>query len=99
MNWQALSILFLAVILANLPFLNGSRFLIAFSINKNFWLESFEFAIFYCVIGFISLQLEAKDAVVHRQSWHFYVVTFFLFVVFSFPGFVIKYFWRRRGIA
>lgn len=96
MNWQALSILFLAVILANLPFLHGSRFLLVFSKRKNFLLESIEFAFLYGIIGLISLQLEARDAVVHNQNWHFYVVTFFLFVVFAFPGFVIKYFWRHR---
>lgn len=96
MNWQALSVLFLAVILANLPFLHLSRFLFVFRVNKNFLVESVEFVIFYGLIGFISLQLEARDAVVHNQNWHFYVVTFFLFVVFAFPGFVTKYFWRHR---
>lgn len=96
MNWQALSILFLAVILANLPFLYGSRFFLVFSTKKNFLLESIEFALFYVLVGFVSLQLESRDAVVHSQNWQFYVVTFSLFVVFAFPGFVVKYFWRRR---
>ena len=31
---------------------------------------------------------------VHSQDWEFYAVTFFLFLVFSFPGFIYKVIWK-----
>ncbi|MFM8233034.1 MAG: DUF2818 family protein [Candidatus Methylopumilus sp.] len=30
----------------------------------------------------------------HPQDWEFYTVTFFLFLVFSFPGFILKTLWK-----
>jgi hypothetical protein len=31
---------------------------------------------------------------IHEQGWEFYIITFFLFLVFSFPGFVYKVVWK-----
>jgi hypothetical protein len=31
----------------------------------------------------------------HNQEWEFYAITFCLFIVFSFPGFIYKIIWKK----
>ena len=46
-------------------------------------------------VGFFVIFLE-KQVIgnVHPQGWEFYVVTFFLFIVLSSPGFIYKVVWK-----
>ena len=41
--------------------------------------------------------LEAQAGSVHRQHWQFYVAVVCLYLVFAFPGFVLRYFWHGRN--
>ena len=31
----------------------------------------------------------------HNQDWEFYAITFCLFIVFSFPGFIYRVIWKK----
>jgi hypothetical protein len=33
---------------------------------------------------------------IYPQGWGFYAVTFCLFIVFAYPGFVLRYLWKRH---
>jgi hypothetical protein len=51
--------------------------------------------ILYFVTGGILLLAEFKMiGHIQPQAWEFYAVTFFLFLVFSFPGFIFKTLWK-----
>jgi len=51
-----------------------------------------EWFVLYFFTGFLALGLERKmQGGIHIQDWEFYAVTFFLFIVFAFPGFVYRY--------
>jgi len=54
-----------------------------------------EVLFFYFAVGLLVTFLETQvigDA--HSQGWEFYVVTFFLFIVFSSPGFIYRIVWK-----
>lgn len=92
-------LLWLAIVLANLPFL-VERILLVMppkSGEKNLGWRLLELAILYFIVGGIGLMLENKGGEIHRQGWQFYAVTAALFLVFAFPGFVYRYLWRKRG--
>ena len=83
-------IILLSIVVANLPWLTDSFFL-CFSLNKkkSILVTLIELIIFYFIIGSILLLIEYQViGNIHNQDWEFYAVTFFLFVVFSFPGFI-----------
>ena len=56
-----------------------------------------ELILLYFLVGALSIFLESRIGVVYPQTWEFYPVTFFLFVVFAYPGFVFRYLWRKRA--
>lgn len=90
----------LAAIAANLPFFSEKIF---FCIqpkkdNKAFLFRMFELIVLYVFLGLIAYWLESQLSPVHQQKWPFYATTFALFVVFAWPGFVWRYFWRKPGI-
>ncbi len=92
-------VILLAVVTANLPFLNERLFAL-FSLKKpikSFWLRLFELIIFYFLVLGVAYLLEANMGNVFSQHWEFYAVTACLFVVFSFPGFVFRYLRKRHG--
>ncbi|MBR1819572.1 MAG: DUF2818 family protein, partial [Neisseriaceae bacterium] len=41
--------------------------------------------------------LEKNITTPHKQGWTFYAVTLALFATAAFPGFVYKYFWRKKN--
>ncbi len=45
----------------------------------------------YLLIGGLAMLLESRAGNVFAQTWEFYVITIFLFVVLAFPGFVFRY--------
>ena len=88
MNAPMYVLLLLAVVLANLPFLNN-RLLGVFALKrKHFGHQLFELALAYV--------LESRAGAVHSQGTTFYVVTLLMFVVFAFPAFVWRYFWHNK---
>lgn len=92
-------VIILAAFAANLPFLN-ERFLSVFTLNKlnkPIRVRLLELAIFYIVVRIIAFQLEAHIGNVFPQRWEFYAITFCLFIVLAFPGFVFRYLYKSHG--
>lgn len=93
----------LAVLAANLPWLS-ERFLFVMEPrdgHKRTWMRLLEWLLLALLIGLVALGLERRaTGGVHEQSWEFYVVGLFLFMVFAIPGFIWRHQWqpfRMRG--
>ena len=99
MNFSTTLLLILAFIAANLPFLIERIFFVIKpkSGSKNVAWRLLELIVMFFVVGGVALLLENKLGEIHPQNWEFYAVNASLFVVFSYPGFVCRYLWRRRG--
>ncbi|AXK40850.1 DUF2818 family protein [Crenobacter cavernae] len=98
MQASVATLLIVAVLAANLPFLTESFAGVAKLKNKHFGWHLLELAVLYALVGLFARLLEGRSAPVHPQNWQFYVTTLALFLVFAFPGFVYRYFWRKRGV-
>lgn len=89
-NAAVWSVLGLAFVLANLPFLFASE-------NKAFGWRFLALVLLYFAIGIYAAVLEWNAyGSVYRQGWEFYVTTFCLFLVFAFPGFVYRTLWHNK---
>ncbi len=103
MEWQVLALLLVALVTANLPFVSERVFLLIpvplQKGKKHFAWQLLELLLWYGVVGAFALWLESKTAPIHPQKWQFYATTLSLFLVLSFPGFVVRYFWRWRKPA
>lgn len=89
----------LAVFAANIPFVNERLFLVI-PIGrpiKPIWMRLLELVIFYVLVRVIAYLLEARAGNVFSQRWEFYAVTLCLFLVFAYPGFVLRYLRKRHG--
>ena len=88
-SWLLLAI---AVVLANIPWLQ-ERFLLFFKPGrKPLWMCLTEWLAMYFLAGGLALGVERKtQGELHPQEWEFYVVTFFLFIIFAFPGVIYRY--------
>ena len=92
-------LLLLALSLANLPFLTNRIFLVRQPAagSKSIAWRLFEILVFYFLLGALSRVLEASAfGSAFAQGWEFYAITFCLFLVFAFPGFVYRYLWHSR---
>lgn len=90
-------ILLLAIIAANLTWFS-ERFLFVFSVSgkKSLLLRLVEIFVMYLLIGALAIGFEFKQAgQIHQQSWEFYVITFCLFLVFSLPGFLYEFLFKK----
>tara|TARA_B100001057_G_C22695089_1_gene889422 strand:+ start:772 stop:1053 length:282 start_codon:yes stop_codon:yes gene_type:complete len=89
-------IILIALFLSNIPWFSKNLF-VFFSLKKtkSIPMVFFEIIVNYFIVGFFVMFLE-KQAIgnVHPQGWEFYVVTFFLFIVLSSPGFIYKVVWK-----
>ena len=97
MNTTAAAILLLvaAIVLANLPFAT-QRFLVVFQRPaKTLTWRLVELLIFYLVFLGIGLGLEANVSRLQTQLWQFYAITFLMFLVLAYPGFVWRYLRRQ----
>ena len=90
----------LAVLAANLPFLNERCFALfaiqRFSLAKPFWIRIVEIITLYLFVGELGLVLERNVGNTFPQGWEFYAISFCLFVVLGFPGFVYRYLRREH---
>jgi hypothetical protein len=90
--WLLVAILIIA---ANLPWMS-ERFLFIIQPKDNkkkMWIRLLEWLILYFVSGLLAVGMEKKmTGEIHHQDWEFYVVGFFLFLIFAFPGFI----WRHE---
>ncbi|KMN36585.1 MULTISPECIES: DUF2818 family protein [Chromobacterium] len=91
-------VLFLvALAAANLPFLTQKVGGVLKVADKHFGWRLLELMALYLLVGGFAYLLESRLMPVQSQNWQFYVTTVSLFLVFAFPGFVYRYFWRRRA--
>lgn len=92
-------ILFLiAFVAANLPWFSERLFYVIPLKNqpKSLGWSLLELVILYFLVGAIAFYAEAATmGQTVPQNWEFYVITACLFLVFAFPGFVYRYFWRK----
>jgi hypothetical protein len=99
-------IVLLALVCANLPFLNQRLFAVVpvplpaakgrHPAKKSAWIRIGELIVLYFVVGALGFMLEARAGNRFDQEWQFYAITFCLFVVFAFPGFTYQYLVKRR---
>jgi hypothetical protein len=91
-------IVLLALVGANVPFLNQRLFGVAplRATKKSVWLRIVELIVLYFAVGAIGFYLEARAGNRFDQGWQFYAITFCLFLVFAFPGFTFQYLVKRR---
>ncbi|QCP48794.1 DUF2818 family protein [Trinickia violacea] len=91
-------IVLLALVGANLPFLNQKLFAVVplKATKKSAWIRIGEMIVLYFLVGALGFMLEARAGNRFDQGWQFYAITFSLFVVFAFPGFTFQYLVKRR---
>ena len=99
----------LAAAAANLPFLSERLFGViplparnsgqeeGGARTKRFPLRLLELVVLYFLVGFVARLLESRIGSVYVQTWEFYAVTGCLFLVLAFPGFVLRYLYKRRA--
>ena len=89
-------IILIAFFLSNIPWFSKNLFIfVPLNKTKPIALVLLEIVVNYFIVGFFVIFLE-KQVIgnVHPQGWEFYVVTFFLFIVLSSPGFIYKVVWK-----
>ena len=106
----ALLVIALALAGANLPFVNERLF--GFvpvpagkaagepqgqPKSKAFALRLLELVVLYFLVGLVAKLLETRIGSVFVQTWEFYAITGCMFMVLAFPGFVMRYMYKRRG--
>lgn len=89
-------VLLIALIAANLPFVNERLFVVGPSRTpKVIGWRLLELAVLWGVTLAIGFALEARAGQIQPQGWEFYAALGFTFLTFAFPGFVWRY--LRRG--
>ncbi len=90
-------VLLAAILAANLPFVNNRWMLVVPSKpQKPLWGRVLELVIWYLMVGGLGLSLEQAAGQIYPQGWEFYATTAALFVTFAFPGFVLRYLFKRH---
>lgn len=95
-------ILFIALLLANLPWFSEKLFYV-YPIKGNkkhlAWCL-FELVVLYFVTIIIFFTVEKTlFGQSLKQGWEFYAITVCLYIVLTFPGFVYKTLWRDRSLT
>jgi Protein of unknown function (DUF2818) len=90
-------LLALAIVAANSPFVFERILFVrrAPGGRKAFGWRLLELTLLYLLVGLLARLLEGRQGVVYPQGWEFYAITYCLFLVFAYPGFVYRYMWRR----
>lgn len=91
-------VILLALVLANLPFLNDKVFaLISLGgRRKHFVVRLLEMTVLFFVVGLVGIALEGRIGTVFPQTWEFYAISACAFLVFAFPGFTARYLRKRH---
>lgn len=86
-------LLITAIILANIPWVLSNRLFMFIKVpNKSFVINLLEWLLYFILTGILAYLLEQKSmGHVQNQDWEFYAITFFMFVIFAFPGFIYRY--------
>ena len=85
---------------ANLPFFTEKFFGIfpppfAHNSIKTLPHRWFELVVWYFLVGLFGRLLEQQRGQIYPQGWEFYAITFCMFVVLAYPGFVWRYLRRQ----
>ncbi|MCU4119525.1 DUF2818 family protein [Variovorax sp. N23] len=93
-------VLLLALVAANLPFLN-ERLLALVPVGtggrKSLAIRLAELVLLYFIVGGIGLLFERRVGQIAPQGWEFYAITGALFIVLAFPGFTWRYLLKHRN--
>ncbi len=91
-------LLLIALVAANLPFASERIFFVGpHQGRKHLAWRLAELVLLYFVVGGAARLLESRLGAPHAHGWEFYAITACLFLVFAYPGFVVKYLWNTRG--
>ncbi|HEX4326940.1 MAG TPA: DUF2818 family protein [Burkholderiales bacterium] len=92
-------LLAVAVVAANLPFVLTRLFGFGFVKTgfPGFAWRLLELAVLYLLVTGLGLALESRQGDIYPQTWQFYWINGLLLVVFAFPGFVYRYFWKHAS--
>ena len=94
---QIVALLLLALVAANVPFINQRVFLLGPQrLSKPLVWRLAELMLLYFVVGGVGLALENHSGQIAPQGWEFYAVTGTMFVTLAFPGFVYRYLMHRK---
>ena len=90
-------VLVLALLAANLPFVNHRVLLLGpRHAPKALAWRLFELVLLYFLVGGVGLMLEHQAGQISPQGWEYYAVTGAMFLTLAFPGFVYRYLLRHR---
>ncbi|MES1998728.1 MAG: DUF2818 family protein [Pseudomonadota bacterium] len=97
MNTTIATLLVIALVAANLPFLLERILFVSAPKGgqKGFAWRVLELVLLYFLVGGVGLLLAKKIGPLQHQGWEFYAVTACVFIVMAYPGFVYRYLWRR----
>lgn len=97
MNVTAAAVVWLGVglALANWCFFTERRFGLLDRSVKPFWFRLIELLVSYFLLLVLGVWLESSMGSVQTQTWNFYAITFLLFLVMAYPGYVWRYLRRR----
>lgn len=89
-------IIILAIAAANVPFVNERLFgfIPLTQARKSLWLRLFELIIMYVLVGIVAYFIERHFGDVFTQDWIFFTVSICVFIIFAYPGFVVRYLLR-----
>lgn len=94
--WAVITVLLVAMLAANAPFLNNRLFLLGPSrVRKSLVWRLAELAVYATLVCLVGRGLEGQLGQVSSQRWEFYAVGVLTFLTLAFPGFVWRY--LRRG--
>lgn len=90
-------LLFTAIVFANIPWIMMNKVFIFVTVpNKSFLIGFVEWFLYFVLTGILAYMMEDKVmGNVAPQEWEFYAITFFMFMIFAFPGFIYRYNLRK----
>lgn len=93
-------VIVLALVAANLPFVNQRWFAVGPASREPGYRKALgwrlvELLALYAVVGVVAGLLEGRLSQRSPQGWEFYAITAALFLTLAFPGFTYQYLLRR----
>lgn len=96
--WQLLGAGLVCTVLASCLFAIPAWLQRKQSIQKSFFARLLELSVIYGFVGIVGIGFEASLGNVFPQGWEFYAITYSLFLILGYPGFVIRYLLKRRRV-
>ncbi|MDM0046415.1 DUF2818 family protein [Variovorax dokdonensis] len=99
LNASVWVVLALALLGANLPFLNDRLMAVVplGSAHKSLPVRLAELVVLFFVVGGVGMLFEKRLGQNFAQGWEFYAVSAALFLVLAFPGFTWRYLLKHRS--